>query len=554
MTNQLRDRLSNDDLVMADFKSGSQLLTKAGPPGPPPRPGLEWHEETSRWWCGEDGCDIAHDHENKGKFDPGIPRVTSNGLRSLSIIQADPRDLKPTDVWKLVIQSGKKFDAVNAPSFVDLAHPKDLRYSSLHQYVGNKFALVNTFMRKVSNILNEIGIQQAQGIIKDIKSLMVTIEEPQIVYRGLMGKMKNYSTGELVQAGDIIKNDAFMSTSRNIITSLIFSDVDQGEEATVIEIYAGSQTRGVTLNTPEYETILDSGQEFLIHSIVTKTLPDTAYPVTYIVASVVEYPLDVVNKMQTVIKSGPPAPGEPPRPGLEWREQTHRWWCGEDGCDIAHDHSSDVKPAINSPSLGGTMDEWVLAGQHSQDVDVMIDPAYVDYEALKSDNGLRKYAGSINSYTVNSWLRHAHYSSVTVPKDISNTIRDMTKLMKPTRAGIVYRGTAAPLLDGFTQAKPGDVVTLTSFASTSRNPVIAAWHASEIFMEIRVEEGVKAIVLPNSISTSPNNEYETVFNYGQQIRIESITEKATIWGALGDRFAPAQDTRPYYVVTLLKND
>ena len=27
----------------------AQLLVKAGPPGPPPRPGLEWNEQSHRW-------------------------------------------------------------------------------------------------------------------------------------------------------------------------------------------------------------------------------------------------------------------------------------------------------------------------------------------------------------------------------------------------------------------------------------------------------------------------------------------------------------------------
>ena len=43
----------------------STQLVKAGPPGPPPREGLKWKEETHRWICEEEGCELKHDHEDE---------------------------------------------------------------------------------------------------------------------------------------------------------------------------------------------------------------------------------------------------------------------------------------------------------------------------------------------------------------------------------------------------------------------------------------------------------------------------------------------------------
>ena len=39
-----------------------RFLVKAGPPGPPPRPGLKWRARTHRWVCSEEGCAVSHDH------------------------------------------------------------------------------------------------------------------------------------------------------------------------------------------------------------------------------------------------------------------------------------------------------------------------------------------------------------------------------------------------------------------------------------------------------------------------------------------------------------
>ena len=229
----------------------AKQIVKQGPPGPPPRQGLEWKEETHRWVCGIEGCEQKHGHEKN------IPERTSNGLKSISagfkINQVD--------------SSANKFNEELAPSYISKLSIKRGLKKYINPHSG-KYFTVNNYMRRVINIEGDLE-KEVLNIISDIKHHMKPIEEPQITYRGLTGKLLN-KEGKLVQSGDVVDVDAFMSTSRSPYMALFHFSND-----IFMEIYSDPRARAITLDNRingEKETIYDSDQKFKVISVKKKRI------------------------------------------------------------------------------------------------------------------------------------------------------------------------------------------------------------------------------------------------------------------------------------------
>ena len=130
------------------------------------------------------------------------------------------------------------------------------------------------------------------------------------------------------------------------------------------------------------------------------------------------------------------------------------------------------------------------------------------------------------------------------------TIKQMVSLFKPIETPYkVYRGMKGPLLtsDG-RDAQIGDELWIDGFMSASRSPQFAAECAVEehgdaaIFMEVLPTPEAETITLDNEVDG--RREYESIFNFGQKVRIDEIVTDH------GADFYPMNKIAVYFVATL----
>ena len=131
-----------------------------------------------------------------------------------------------------------------------------------------------------------------------------------------------------------------------------------------------------------------------------------------------------------------------------------------------------------------------------------------------------------------------------------DTIRGMVSLFKPIEAPYrVYRGMEGPLLtsDG-DETQIGDELWIDTFMSASRSPQFAAECAVErygeaaVFLEIMPLPEAETITLDNQVNGLW--EYESIFNFGQKVRIEKIVANS------GADSYPLNRIAAYFVATL----
>ena len=129
-------------------------------------------------------------------------------------------------------------------------------------------------------------------------------------------------------------------------------------------------------------------------------------------------------------------------------------------------------------------------------------------------------------------------------------IKGMVSLFKPIQAPYkVYRGMKGPLLTSDSdEAQIGDELWIDIFMSTSRSPQFAAECAAEkygetaVFLEIMPLPEAETITLDNQVNGLW--EYESIFNFGQKVRVEKIV-------ASNDAGPyPLNEMAAYFVVTL----
>ena len=130
------------------------------------------------------------------------------------------------------------------------------------------------------------------------------------------------------------------------------------------------------------------------------------------------------------------------------------------------------------------------------------------------------------------------------------SIKGMLSLFKPIGTPYtVYRGMKGPLLtSNGREAQPGDELWIDGFMSASRSPRFAAECAVEkycdaaILMEILPTPEAETITLDNEVNGLW--EYESIFNFGQKVRIEEIVTNHSA------DFHPMNKMAAYFVATL----
>ena len=185
--------------------------------------------------------------------------------------------------------------------------------------------------------LDEDYLEELQNMVEDMAMDMSPIghDDYPVLYRGLdigfrhQGPGMNYGVIE----GDTFEISSFMSTSRNPTTALNFASSSVDAEPVLVEIMPNASTRAMSISNndtgfDEDETIIDFGQQLKVEKIIQNvTIPFVTAlgslshrTVKYIVASMVSN--EDVSLSKSMMKV---APGPPPRPGLKWKEETHRW-------------------------------------------------------------------------------------------------------------------------------------------------------------------------------------------------------------------------------------
>lgn len=244
----------------------SRLLMKA-PPGPPPRPGLEWREETSRWIRPKTGKVKKVESPVTSVTRP-IVREYPNGLVSLQAHREGTGvgSTEWTEAWELAQLRASEFDARRAPSFVNRREVEGIqRYTNIGAWNINKY---------LRGEMTDLQLVDREAL-EELTEKMRPMGEPQVTYRGTVQADLWNS-----QVGDVRPVDAFMSTARSPIVAggfLVDTVASEGEEVeglVLLEVHSMPGTRGITLDTIETETIYDRDQELQVQYVSRQELRD----------------------------------------------------------------------------------------------------------------------------------------------------------------------------------------------------------------------------------------------------------------------------------------
>ena len=95
-----------------------------------------------------------------------------------------------------------------------------------------------------------------------MEELMSPLGKSQSLYRGVYSRKQVKKYMAMVE-GDVLPSNAFVSTTRSPAISEDFTE----SGAIIMEIKCSSDTRAITLDTSEMETILDVGQKFRVSKV-----------------------------------------------------------------------------------------------------------------------------------------------------------------------------------------------------------------------------------------------------------------------------------------------
>ena len=219
---------------LQELVAETRRVVKA-PPGPPPREGLAWREQTHRWFRPEE----TRPTEDEGGLWDG-PRYSDVMGEGVDYEQLQDFGLEATAY----------FDPKQAPSYFHVSGN-----DGVSTYTKGGYMDVNEALRE--------GTRPNEGIqseIDDILRVMQPLQEPQVLYRGINLPLE-------MHAGEFHELDTFWSTTRD--PAVAYSFVSDGA---MLEIEAPGDTWGVTLSSEdtkhwEDETILDMGQYFQVASV-----------------------------------------------------------------------------------------------------------------------------------------------------------------------------------------------------------------------------------------------------------------------------------------------
>lgn len=485
----------------------------------------------------------------------------------------------------IATEQAKKFNPWKAPSFQDDNLP------AIESYTGAGYRSMNVILRGQWKNENHDPARTAmyKERIKKIQDLMLPMQEPQILYRGIR---QIYDTvyGD-AEVGQEITNDAFMSSSRDPDVAIGFSkemsSIDKGK-GVVLEILSSPQIRAITLSGGESETILDAKQQFRVKEI---------HENVYIRGEVISRYI-VLEHVTTPIKIQKAPPGAKPEKfgdDVVWDEQKHHWvlpWgpAGENLSPVIHDSLRDainsyrskdyqttedlLMDAINAvgepktqhtkevaqrlgkmlslldqartkggdnqgsglegPFAGG-LDEssWKKARESAKSYDYKNAPTYMEYDNTPM--------GSIDAYvgegyeSVNMLMRENKLPDSPLAasrNEAQQMIRAITDAMKPMQEPVIlFRGVDTMDFTPYDNAIVGGTVIPTAFMSTSRDPEIAYdFSEDELILEIHPSADTRAITLGDH--GQYGNEHETILDRGQSFKVKEIRENVQI----GHRF------------------
>ena len=382
-----------------DRRRQGEVLRKA-PPGPPPRPGLEWKEETHRWirpenWLGGerhavfDVGDEVHYRPNKSKKSSVGTVVGFWGDGSVVVQPEDSRvhmSVKPeridgrvgeVEVPVPVVKPSKKRpkeqisrtpDAPPIVSGISSILPEDGRISGgdIVEFSTSVDKLFNaseapTYVNPHTNdalaqYVGSVGEEEDEEEIKpdsrSMQQLFGPLHQSQQVYRGI--KLSPEELGLVV--GQAVKLEKFTSTSRRPDVALGFTS-DMG---VLLEIRAGRDALGITLDDEdtgydESETILGLGQDFQVDSIhpLQVSHNDGTSKVLHLVRGRVNYQEASIQKALVKAAPGP----KPDRFGddIVWDDNRSHW------VKPVTDSEGEVEDPSSSPLKSGAKVSWVNA-------------------------------------------------------------------------------------------------------------------------------------------------------------------------------------------------
>ena len=293
-----------------------KMIRKSGPPGPPPRPGLEWKEETHRWIRPEQAGtpdDFLED------LDPDSPpealQERLDRLDSYRDHLLDEDDAE-TEIEALDEARGEIQSALNAKPKPKAAAPTRGKAKDIEGIAVYNWTKVRPVDRgAVVRALKSVPEAHKQGIT----SLTIGRKELEAeaarhgVKVGTSHKgMFNTQTGELFITNGI--------KPWHLIHELGHSLQMNEHAKAVLDLFKDPAVRSSLSKygaSHEHEFFAEAYAWYLLEPDDLKEKSPKAY----------EAMDTFFGKTKDVVKmlfKGPPGP--PPRPGLEWRERTHRWF------------------------------------------------------------------------------------------------------------------------------------------------------------------------------------------------------------------------------------
>ena len=493
------------------------MLFKAGPPGPPPRPGLEWKEETHRWVCPEEGCEIKHDHPDDGNAEQllavlSVPEQFEKVRQIMQLwetkddewIESNSDSITPNEgVWAIYSNFG--YNQIN--SYIKAVKRGDedsaeAEESSYYSYYASNSQQDDDEETDPNDDEETDPSKAITNTILGMQRAMKPLDSPLTVFRGLKRSIErpyvdedSEEEDEEVQEGDVIEIDSFLSTSRGPKTPLS-SDF---AKHTLLVITAEAGIEATHLATLERETVFNYGQYLRIDEIrdvslygfdTQQVIKATVLPRSYkknmgLKKAAPGLPLATLDRLLQIFKAGPPGP--PPRPGLEWKEETRRW--------IRPKKKTVGKVKLQAETKSGlkSLSHALSSAKGHSAVDKALE--YVAYGSedfrFSMKGGLQpftnrwllKYTGSgyieINNYLRTGERRGGYSTAVETIDDAKEAIQSIDSIMENIEEDqIVYRGVQHLLLDAKGNTiKEGGILPIESYLSTSRNPRMATTFA-----------------------------------------------------------------------------
>ena len=223
-------------------------------------------------------------------------------------------------------------------------------------------------------------------------------------------------------------------------------------------------------------------------------------------------------------RKAPPGPPPPGKEHLDWKDETRRWVCPAEGCEDEHDHrtegiESDIAAIFDSDTdfnealdrMDASAEEW-----SSENEDDLRSPYTNDAFEHYTAEGY----GQINNFVSKGEVEGVGFLADDEEQEIlTEFVASMVDEMYYISDVTLFRGAKVPIeLEDGSLAQAGDVVTLDRFTSTSRSPSVAMNFAREVFLQIEATYGTTGIHMDSG-------EHETILEYGQRLRIDSIELK-----------------------------